>query len=100
MQNRYNRPWFYSTKVLSLLVGTDRESLYCFIRDYVYIFEIVLEVLGYICDEFPIHKSSIKQIRSQTRKVGAQSIKSNFQNAMPDVVTVHWDGNLLPSLVV
>ncbi|KAG8234501.1 hypothetical protein J437_LFUL014644 [Ladona fulva] len=26
------------------------------------------------------------------------SIKANFQNEVPDVVTVHWDGKLLPAL--
>ncbi|XP_036340150.1 uncharacterized protein LOC118749456 [Rhagoletis pomonella] len=34
------------------------------------------------------------------RKHRAESIKSDFQNNMPEVVTVHWDGKLLPGLDV
>src|SRR5215469_7192055 len=30
----------------------------------------------------------------------AEAIKFNFQNNVPDVVTVHWDGKLLPGLDV
>ena len=34
------------------------------------------------------------------RKDRAGSIKSDFQNNVPEVVTVHWDGKLLPALDV
>ncbi|KAK2577913.1 hypothetical protein KPH14_011858 [Odynerus spinipes] len=35
-----------------------------------------------------------------TRKSSAEAIKTDFQNNVPDVVTVHWDGKLLPGLNV
>lgn len=56
-----------------------------------------LETLGHSCDEFPINKSSIQRIRTQTK---AESIKPDFKINLPEVVTVHWDGKLWPSLDV
>lgn len=70
------------------------------IRDSVYIIQSVVEALGLTCDDYPINKSSIQRIRTQMRKDRAESIKSDFENNVPEVVTVHWDGKLLPGLDV
>ncbi|XP_067621941.1 uncharacterized protein [Eurosta solidaginis] len=70
------------------------------IRDSVYVVQAVVEALGLNCDDYPINKSSIQRIRTQMRKHRAESIKSDFQNNIPEVVAVHWDGKLLPSLNV
>ncbi|KAK9729928.1 hypothetical protein QE152_g15616 [Popillia japonica] len=60
----------------------------------------VIEALNLSCDDFPINKSSIQRIRTQNRKDRTESIKSDFQNNLPETVTVHWDGKLLPGLDV
>lgn len=86
---------FISPKLVAAL---DRCQLS--IRDSVYILQAAVEALGLSCDEFPINKSSIQRIRTQTRKIRAESIKSDFKNNVPEIVTVHWDGKLLPSLDV
>lgn len=70
------------------------------VRDSVYIIQAILEALDLRCDEFSINKSSIQRIRTQMRKSRAETIKSDFKNNVPDVVTVHWDGKLLPGLDV
>ncbi|GBM04737.1 hypothetical protein AVEN_20184-1 [Araneus ventricosus] len=57
-----------------------------------------VDALGCNIDEFPISKSSIQRIRTEKRKEGAENIKIDFQNEVPDVVTLHWDGKLLPAL--
>ncbi|GBM04715.1 hypothetical protein AVEN_172913-1 [Araneus ventricosus] len=67
-------------------------------RDSVFILEITIEALGCNIDEFPISKSSIQRIRTEKRKERAENIKIDFQNEAPDVVTLHWDGKLLPAL--
>lgn len=79
-----------------LVAALDRCQLS--IRDSVYIIHATVEALGLSCDDFPINKSSIQRIRTQTRKSRAESIKTDFQNNVPDVVTIHWDGKLLPGL--
>lgn len=85
--------------ITSKLVATlDRCQLS--IRDSVYVIQSVVEALGLSCDVYPINKSSIQRIRAQMRKDRAESIKSDFQNKVPEVVTVHWDGKLLPGLDV
>nr|CAH7719255.1 unnamed protein product [Callosobruchus chinensis] len=38
------------------------------------------------------------RIRTEKRKERAEAIKVDFQNDVPDVVTVQWDGKLLPAL--
>lgn len=81
-----------------LVAALDRCQLS--IRDSVYILQAAVEALGLNCDDFPINKSSIQRIRTQMRKDRAESIKSDFQNNVPEVVTVHWDGKLLPGLDV
>jgi len=81
-----------------LVAALDRCQLS--IRDSVYILNAVVEALGLSSDDFPINKSSIQRIRTETRKSRAEAIKFNFQNNVPDVVTVHWDGKLLPGLDV
>ncbi|KAK2575365.1 hypothetical protein KPH14_001258, partial [Odynerus spinipes] len=81
-----------------LVAALDRCQLS--IRDSVYILHAVVEALGLSTDDFPINKSSIQRIRTQTRKSRAEAIKTDFQNNVPDVVTVHWDGKLLPGLNV
>ncbi|GBM69638.1 hypothetical protein AVEN_106663-1 [Araneus ventricosus] len=67
-------------------------------RDSVFILEITIEALGCNIDEFPISKTSIQRIRTEKRKERAENIKIDFQNEAPDVVTLHWDGKLLPAL--
>ncbi|GBN08973.1 hypothetical protein AVEN_163244-1 [Araneus ventricosus] len=67
-------------------------------RDFVFILEATIDVLGCNIDEFPISKSSIQRIRKEKRKESAKNIKIDFQNEVPDVVTLHWDGKLLPAL--
>lgn len=79
-----------------LVAALDRCQLS--MRDSVFILEATIEALGYNTDEFPISKSSIQRIRTEKRKERAEAIKANFQNEVPDVVTVHWDGKLLPAL--
>lgn len=81
-----------------LVAALDRCQLS--IRDSVYILHAVVEALDLSCDDFPINKSSIQRIRTQSRKDRAESIKSDFQDNMPEMVTVHWDGKLLPGLDV
>jgi len=81
-----------------LVAALDRCQLS--IRDSVYILNAVVEALGLSSDDFSINKSSIQRIRTETRKSRAEAIKSDFQNNVPDVVTVHWDGKLLPGLDV
>lgn len=79
------------------LVGTlDRCQLS--IRDSVYILQATVEALGLNIDEYPINKSSIQRIRTKKRKERAESIKIDFNNDVPEVVTVHWDGKLLPAV--
>ncbi|GBP50098.1 Uridine phosphorylase 2 [Eumeta japonica] len=58
------------------------------------------KALGLNSDDFPINKSSIQRICTQARKSRAEAIKTDFQNNLPDVITVHWDGKLLPGLDV
>ncbi|GBN15671.1 hypothetical protein AVEN_261218-1 [Araneus ventricosus] len=67
-------------------------------RDSVFILEAIIDVLGCDIDEFPISKSSIQRIRTEKRKERAQNIKIDFQNKVPDLVTLHSDGKLLPAL--
>lgn len=81
-----------------LVAALDRCQLS--IRDSVYILQAVVEALDLSSDDFPINKSSIQRIRTKTRKDRAESIKSDFQNNLPESVTVHWDGKLLPGLDV
>lgn len=77
-----------------LVAALDRCKLS--VRDSVFILQAVIEALGLSCDDFPVNKSSIQRIRTQSRKDRAESIKSDFQNNIPEMVTVHWDGKLLP----
>ncbi|XP_074108448.1 uncharacterized protein LOC141533454 [Cotesia typhae] len=81
-----------------LVAALDRCQLS--IRDSVYILHAVVEALGLNSDDFPINKSSIQRVRTQARKSRAEAIKTDFQNNLPDVVTIHWDGKLLPGLDV
>ncbi|GBO00733.1 hypothetical protein AVEN_263610-1 [Araneus ventricosus] len=68
--------------------------------DSVFKLEAIIDALGCNIDEFPISKSSIQRIRTEKRKERAENIKIDFQNEVPDVVTLHWDGKLLPVLSV
>ncbi|KAG8239377.1 hypothetical protein J437_LFUL019134 [Ladona fulva] len=67
-------------------------------RDSVFILEATIEALGYNTDEFPMSKSSIKRICTEKRNEHAEAMKANFQNEVPNAVTVHWDGKLLPAV--
>ncbi|GBN67709.1 hypothetical protein AVEN_134086-1 [Araneus ventricosus] len=42
-------------------------------------------------------KSSVQRIGTEKRKERAVNIKIDFQNEVPDVVTLHWDDKLLPA---
>lgn len=79
-----------------LVAALDRFQLS--IRYCVYI--LVVETLDLSCDEFPINKSSIQCIRIHSRKDKAKAIKLDFQDNLPETVTVHWDGKLLPRVDV
>ena len=68
------------------------------IRDYVYIIQATVEVPSFSTDEHPINKSSIQRIQSQMRMARAKDIKTDFQDCVPDVITIHWDSKLLPGL--
>lgn len=89
------RTCFITPKLVAVL---DRCQLS--VRDSVYILQAVVEALGLSCEEFSINKSSIQRIRTQMRKERAESIKTDFQNNVPEIVTIHWDGKLLPGLNV
>ncbi|GBO19574.1 hypothetical protein AVEN_268154-1 [Araneus ventricosus] len=67
-------------------------------RDSVFILEVTIDALGCNIDEFPISKSSIQRILTEKRKERVENIKIDFQNEVPDVVTLYWDGKLLPAL--
>lgn len=79
-----------------LVAALDRCQLS--VRDSVFIIEATIEALGHNTDEFPISKSSIHRVRTEMRRERAEAIKVDFQNKVPDTVTVHWDGKLLPAL--
>ncbi|GBM30022.1 hypothetical protein AVEN_165594-1 [Araneus ventricosus] len=64
-------------------------------RDSVFIFKATVDALGCNIDEFPISKSSIQRIRTEKWKERAENIKIDFQNEVPDIVTLHCDGKLL-----
>ncbi|GBL99286.1 hypothetical protein AVEN_177319-1 [Araneus ventricosus] len=66
--------------------------------DSVFVLEATIDALGCNIDEFPISKSSIQRIRTGKRKERAENKKIDFQNEVPDVVTLHWDDKLLPAL--
>ncbi|GBO41153.1 hypothetical protein AVEN_41117-1 [Araneus ventricosus] len=66
--------------------------------DSVFVLEATIDALGCNIDKFPISKSSIQTIRTEKRKERAENIKIDFQSEVPDVVTLHWDGKLLPAL--
>ncbi|GBM38117.1 hypothetical protein AVEN_40988-1 [Araneus ventricosus] len=76
-----------------LVAALDRCELS--MRDSVFILEATIDVLGCNIDEFPISKSSIQKLRTEKRKERAENIKIDFQNKVPDVVTLHSDGKLL-----
>ncbi|GBM63509.1 hypothetical protein AVEN_73789-1 [Araneus ventricosus] len=78
-----------------LVAALDRCQLS--MQDSVFILEAIIDVLGCNIDEFPISKSSIQRIRTEIRKERAEYI-IDFQKEVLDVVTLHWDGKLLPAL--
>ncbi|GBM95187.1 hypothetical protein AVEN_75725-1 [Araneus ventricosus] len=79
-----------------LVVALDRCQLS--MRDFVFILAATIDALGCNIDEFPISKSSIQKLRTEKRKERAENIKIDFQNKVPDVVTLHSDGKLLSAL--
>ena len=74
---------FVSPKLVAAL---DRCQLS--IRDSVYIIRATVEALGFSTDEHPINKSSIQRIRSQMRMARAKDIKTDFQDCVPDEITI------------
>lgn len=89
----FKRKDFISEKLVATL-----DRCHLSIRSAVFVIEATIEALGYNTDEFPISKSTIQRLRTEQRKKRAESIKVNFQNKVPDIVTVHWDGKMLPAL--
>ncbi|GBM68938.1 hypothetical protein AVEN_192686-1 [Araneus ventricosus] len=79
-----------------LVAALDRCQLS--MRESVFILEPTIDALGYNIDEFPISKSSIERIRTEKWKKRAENIKIDFQNKVPDVVTLHSDDKLLRAL--
>ncbi|GBM03564.1 hypothetical protein AVEN_30340-1 [Araneus ventricosus] len=79
-----------------LVAALDRCELS--MQDFVFILEATIDALACNIDEFPICKSSIQRIRTEKLKERAESIKIDFQNKVPDVVTLHWDLKLLLAL--
>ncbi|GBM59230.1 hypothetical protein AVEN_240413-1 [Araneus ventricosus] len=67
-------------------------------RDSVFILETTIDALGCNIDKFSISKSSIQRIQTEKWKERAENIKIDFQNEVPDVVTLHCDGKLSPAL--
>ncbi|GBN12167.1 hypothetical protein AVEN_269036-1 [Araneus ventricosus] len=66
--------------------------------DSMFVLEATIDALGCNIDEFPISMSSIQRIRTEKRKERVESIKIDFQNEVPDAVTLNWNGKLLPAL--
>ncbi|GBM74923.1 hypothetical protein AVEN_173342-1 [Araneus ventricosus] len=81
-----------------LVASLDRCQLS--VSDSVYIIHAVVEALGHNTEEFIINKSSIHRIRQIKRKESAESIKVAFENDIPQILSVHWGGKLLPALNV
>ncbi|GBM57898.1 hypothetical protein AVEN_52408-1 [Araneus ventricosus] len=79
-----------------LVAALDRYQLS--MGDSVFVLEATIDALGCNIDEFHISKSSIQRIRTEKRKERSENIKIAFQNEVLDVVTLHWDGKLLPAL--
>ncbi|GBM68012.1 hypothetical protein AVEN_102748-1 [Araneus ventricosus] len=66
--------------------------------DSVFILEATIDALGCNIDAFLISKSSIQSIRTEKWKECAVNINIDFQNKVPNVVTLHLGGKLLPAL--
>ncbi|GBM73138.1 hypothetical protein AVEN_46282-1 [Araneus ventricosus] len=79
-----------------LVAALDRCQLS--MRDSVFILEVIIDALGCNIVEFSISKSSIQRIRTEKRKERSENIKIDYRNEVPVVVTLHWDGKLLPAL--
>lgn len=67
-------------------------------RDAVRILIGTAEALGHDLSQLAISKSTIRNCRKQIRSETAINLKEKFQNILPQTITVHWDGKLLPSL--
>ncbi|GBN61128.1 hypothetical protein AVEN_215984-1 [Araneus ventricosus] len=87
------RKYFITQKIVAALVRCQLNM-----GDSVFVLEATIDALGSNIDEFPISKSSIQRIRTQKLKERVENIKIVFQNEVPNVVTLHWDGKLLPAL--
>ena len=75
---------FVSPKLVAAL---DRCQLS--IRDHVYIIHATVEALSFSTDDHPI-KTSIQWIWSWMRMVRVKDIKTDFQDCVPDVITIRW----------
>ncbi|GBN00849.1 hypothetical protein AVEN_246485-1 [Araneus ventricosus] len=75
----------------TLVAALDRCQLS--MRDSVFILEATIDILGCNIDGFPLSKSLIQRIRTEKRKERAENIKIDFQNEVPDLVTLHWMAN-------
>ncbi|GBN76714.1 hypothetical protein AVEN_209579-1 [Araneus ventricosus] len=79
-----------------LVAALDRCQLS--LGDIVFVLEATIDALRCNIGEFPISKSSVQRIRTEKRKERMENIKIDFQNEVPDVVTLDWDDKLLPAL--
>jgi adenylate/nucleoside-diphosphate kinase len=86
---------FISPKLVAAL---DRCKLS--VRDSVYIIQATAEALGNNTDNLVINKSSIHRCRDALRVEHANKIKTKFQSSIPNYITIHWDGKILPTLNV
>ena len=87
------KKYFVSLKLVAAL-----ERCQLSIRDSIYIIQATVEAIGFSTDEHPINKSSIQRKRSQMRMARAKDMKTDFQDRVPDVITINWESKLLPGL--
>lgn len=68
------------------------------LRNSVFIIEGTIETIQFSTEEFSMSKFYIKRVSVEKRKEPLEAIKVNFQSEVPNTVTVHWNGKLLPAL--
>ena len=67
-------------------------------RDAARIILSVAEALGHNLDDLVVNRSSIRRYRYQLRAERNKKLYEAFQENVPKMITVHWDGKLLPRL--
>ncbi|KAL4144007.1 hypothetical protein QTP88_006252 [Uroleucon formosanum] len=68
-------------------------------RDAVHILIATAEALNKDVNELVINRTSIRRSCLCFRKERAENIRNKYKLSIDDSVTIHWDGNLLPSLI-